>query len=460
MDRLTPLDDLFIELERAELPMHIGSLLIFDGPMPAYEDVLAVMEARLDGIPRYRQRLTEVPLRLGLPVWQDDPYFHLPYHVRHTAVPAPGDDEQVRTLAARLLSQRLDRSRPLWEMWLIEGLSEGRFAVLNKVHHSMVDGISGTDLMEAILDDTPNPPEEPPAPWTPRPQVSGPGLIATGVVDSIRNPLRTLEGIAANLARPRELVVSAARTLAGTVRLGQEMAHVEAHLTGPPSPHRRWDWAQGDLGDVKAIKTVLGGTVNDVILTAITGGFRAFLLHRGVDLADGDAVRTMVPVSMRPKDGPTGGNQVAVMFTDLPVGIADPGRRYHAVLERMADVKGSGLLESTDALIEGAIFVPPLLFAAAGRLAARAPQPMVATITTNVPGPQRQLYLRGRELRTMVPYVPLGMNQLVTVAIISYHGGICCGITADYARVPDVHVLAEGIEAALAELTDLAAPAD
>ncbi len=456
MDRLTPLDDLFINLERNELPMHIGSLLIFDGPPPAQEDVLASIGGRLDRIPRYRQRVREAPLRLGQPVWADDPHFHLPYHVRRTAVPAPGGDAELRALASRLLSQRLDMLRPPWELWLIEGLAGGRFAVLNKVHHAMIDGLSGADLMENILDATPEPPAFTPSTWRPTPEPGTAEQIASAILDDLRRPAQRIRQFGGTMRDPISAARSAAATAAGTVRLGRELSHIERHLMGAPSPHRRWDWAVGDLREVKRIKSTLGGTVNDVILSAVTGGFRQFLLNRGEVLTDIDFVRSMVPVSTRPAEAAKGGNQVAVMFADLPVGVADPGDRYRLMRSRLDEVKTSGLLQGTDALIENAVFIPPALMSAAGKLAARAPQPMVATITTNVPGPQQQLYLLGRPMRTMLPYVPLGMNQLVTVAIISYHGEIACGVTADHDRIPDVGVLARGIESSLADLSALA----
>ena len=456
MDRLTPLDDLFVALERDELPMHIASLLILDGPAPSYDELLLSMAAKLHRIPRYRQRLKEVPLQLGLPVWQDDPHFNLAYHVRHTAVPQPGGHEELRALAGRLISQRLDISRPLWEMWLIEGLADGQFAVLNKVHHAMIDGLSGADLMEVILDPDPDAEVGDPQPWTPAPEASAVQMLAAGVTDSVRAPVRTAKQMAESLQRPKELLQSAAATAVGTVRLGGKMAHTEDYLVGRPGPHRRWDWAVGDLDEVKRIKNALGGTVNDVILTAIAGGFRRYLEFVGAQLTDTDTIRTMVPVSTRPPGGESGGNEVASLFADLPVGLADPAARLTAMKEQMAEVKASGVLQGTDALLEGAVFVPPLLWAAAGRLASHMRQPSVATITTNVPGPQVQLYMLGRPMKTMLPYVPLGMNQLITVAIMSYNGGITCGITADFDRAPDCGVLAEGIETSLAELSALA----
>ena len=456
MDRLTPLDDVFVELERDNLPMHIGSLMVFDGPAPTYDEFLAHVAGRLDRLPRYRQVLRQVPLKLGMPIWQDDTHFHLEYHVRHTAVPAPGDSEQLRVLAGRLLGHRLDMHRPLWEMWLIEGLSDGGFAVLNKVHHAMVDGISGNDIMEVLLDESPDAELRKPKPWHPQPAPSDARVIAAALTDTVRNPVKRFGHLVADLGSPRDAVTMVAAALAGTLRIGGTLAHMEDNLLGQPGPHRRWVWAEGDLTEVKRIKSSLGGTVNDVILAAITNGYREFLLGRTSPLPEQAVVRTMIPVSTRPAGAAKGGNEVAVMFADLPVGLPDPLDRYRVIREQMAQAKKSGTVQGADSLIENAVFVPPMLFAAAGRLAARTPQPAVSTITTNVPGPQRQLYMLGRPLQHLLPYVPLGMNQVVTVAIISYNGEICCGVTADYDLAPDVAALAGGIEGGLTQLSGVA----
>jgi WS/DGAT/MGAT family acyltransferase len=453
---LRPLDDAFVVLERDNLPMHIGSLLIFEGEPPPFGELLAWIEGRLDRLPRYRQVIAPVPLHLGPPAWLDDQHFDLRFHVRNTALPAPGSDEQLRALTSRLLSLRLDMQRPPWELWLVEGLAGGRFAVVNKVHHAMVDGISGADLMELLMDDQPVSPLPEPSTWQPAPWPGGTTRLAASVVAGVAAPVQRLRHIGAVLSHPSGAVARAGGALTGTLRLGEKLAHTEDHLLGTPGQHRRWAWADGDLAEVKAIKNALGGTVNDVILSAIAGGYRTFLLHRGVELADADVVRTMVPVSTRAPDAAKGGNEVAAMFVDLPVGVPDAVGRLRTMREGMAAVKASGMLKGTDALVENAVFLPPALFAAAGKLAARAPQPAVATITTNVPGPQRQLYLLGRPLVRFLPYVPLGMHQLVTVAIISYHGQLCCGVTADYEQVPDVDVVAQGIEASLAELAEAA----
>ncbi len=455
MDRLTVLDDTFIVLERDNLPMHIGSLLIFDGEPPEYADLLTHVGARLDRIPRYRQVLREVPLNLGRPTWQDDTHFHLEYHIRHTAVPHPGGEEQLRILAGRLLSQRLDLKRPLWEMWLIEGLADNRFAILNKVHHSMVDGRSGTDLMETLLDAAPREVDRSESTWKPKPQPSTAWVLGEALVDAVRNPMDRIGHLVKDLESPRDAVTKVVAAVGGTLRIGETLAHTEDQLLGQPGPHRRWAWANGDLGQVKAIKTALGGTVNDVILAAITNGFREFLLGRVDSLSEAAFVRTMVPVSTRPSGDDSGGNQVAVMFCDLPVGLPDARARFDSVHTQMLAAKHSGTVEGLDSLLDNAVFIPPLLYAAAGRLAAVTPQPAVSTITTNVPGPQKQLYMLKHPMIKMLPYVPLGMNQLITVAIMSYNGQICCGITADYDHVPDVTRLADGIENGLAELAGL-----
>jgi WS/DGAT/MGAT family acyltransferase len=453
VDHLRPLDDAFVVLERDNLPMHIGSLLVFDGEPPGFHELLAWIAGRLDRLPRYRQVIAPVPLHLGPPAWLDDQHFDLRFHVRNTALPAPGTDEQLRTLTSRLLSMRLDMRRPPWELWLVEGLQHGRFAVVNKVHHAMVDGISGSDIMELLLDDRPDSAAPQSSSWRPAPWPAPAARLVSSVAAGVAAPADRLRHLGAVLRHPAGAVARAGAAVVGTVRLGEQLAHTEDHLLGTPGTHRRWAWAEGDLGEVKRIKNTLGGTVNDVILSAIAGGYRRFLLHRGAALVEADVVRTMVPVSTRPAAGPKGGNEVAALFVDLPVGAPDAIGRFERMRESMAAVKSSGMLQGTDALVENAVFVPPALFAAAGKLAARAPQPAVATITTNVPGPQRELFLLGRPLVRFLPYVPLGMNQLITVAIISYHGQLCCGVTADYEQVPDVQVLAEGIEEALADLS-------
>lgn len=456
MDRLRPLDSTFISLERDSLPMHIASLMVLDGPAPSQDELLAQVEGRLTNLPRYRQVVREVPLHLGQPVWQDDPNFRLEYHVRRTALASPGDEHALRALCGRLLSSRLDLHKPLWEMWLIEDLPHGRFGILNKVHHAMVDGLSGVGIVESLLDPDPGATPPPSRPWRPHQQPDTLRLLSSSIANDLRAPSSRLAALGRQLARPLDALRPVAAAALGTLRLGERLTHTEEQLIGTPGEHRTWAWAHADLAEVKMIKNGLGGTVNDVILTAIAGGFRAFLEHRGVKLEADAAVRTMVPVSTRPPGDDSGGNEVAAMFADLPVGRSDPLARFRFTRQGLDSVKRSGVLQGTSALVDNAILVPAPILAAAGWLAGHTPQLAVGTITTNVPGPQHPLYLLGRRVRSMIPYVPLGMHQLVTVAIFTYDGMLTCGITGDYDKAPDVGVLATGIEAALAQLADVA----
>ena len=456
VDRLSPLDDGFLLIERDVQQMHVGSALLFAGPAPSYDDLLAYMASRLHDVPRYRQRVQRVPFDLGRPVWVDDEFFNLAYHVRHTALPSPGAEEQLRTLGARIFSQRLDTSRPLWEMWLVEGLADGRWALLNKVHHAMIDGISGHDLLETLLDLEPGDGAIPSARvWLPQPAPSTRDLLSDAAVVTVTRPVETVKASVSVFASSQAMQLAAGRAV-GLARFGRKVARSESVLNGPIGPHRRWAWAHGSLEEVKAVKNALGGTVNDVVLAAISGGYRAFLTERGEDVA-GLTIRTMVPVSVRkPDQKGTLGNQISAMFADLPVGVDDPVARLEAVTAQLEGLKRGGMALGVGSLIGAADFAPPMLVAVGSRVAARVPQRQVSTVTTNVPGPQQPLYLLGREMVDMVPYVPLGVEIRISIGIFSYSGQLTFGISADYDEVPDVDVLAAGIEASLAELVALA----
>ena len=456
VDRLSPLDDGFLLIERDVQQMHVGSALLFAGPAPSYDDLLAYMASRLHDVPRYRQRVQRVPFDLGRPVWVDDEFFNLAYHVRHTALPSPGAEEQLRTLGARIFGQRLDTSRPLWEMWLVEGLADGRWALLNKVHHAMIDGISGHDLLETLLDLEPGDGAIPSARvWVPQPAPSTRDLLSDAAVVTVTRPVETVKASVSVFASSQAMQLAAGRAV-GLARFGRKVARSESVLNGPIGPHRRWAWAHGSLEEVKAVKNALGGTVNDVVLAAISGGYRAFLTERGEDVA-GLTIRTMVPVSVRkPDQKGTLGNQISAMFADLPVGVDDPVARLEAVTAQLEGLKRGGMALGVGSLIGAADFAPPMLVAVGSRVAARVPQRQVSTVTTNVPGPQQPLYLLGREMVDMVPYVPLGVEIRISIGIFSYSGQLTFGISADYDEVPDVDVLAAGIEASLAELVALA----
>ncbi len=443
-DRLSPLDQTFLLLERDGQPMHIGGLMVFDGPAPAYEDLCAHLDSRLDQVPRYRQRIQSVPLNLGQPIWVDDENFELEFHVRHTAVPKPGKAEQLQRLAGRLLSQRLDLDRPLWEMWLVEGLAKGRWALINKAHHAMIDGLSGHDIMEVILDPDPEGRDTPPSTWEPEPAPGTVGLVTDAVVDSVRRPGEHLTRMVSRVSNPREFAEHMAVRAVGSTSVGSRLLSTDTTLGGTIGQHRRWGWVEGDLDTIKAVKNAFGGTVNDVILTAVTGGFRELLASRGIDMRPLQ-IQSMIPVSMRMPGDSSGGNQVSAMFAQLPIGVEDPVERLHAMTRQMQRVKKSGTPLTVDSIIGLADFVPPMLFATAGRVAANVNLRAFDTVTTNVPGPQIPLYLLGKELQTLIPFVPLGPGVRISTAIVSYNGTINFGVTADYDSVRDLPVFLAGV---------------
>jgi len=453
---MSALDASFLHLERGEMPMHMAAMLVFEGPAPDYDEFREAVHVRLDRIPRYRQRVREIPMQLNTPVWIDDAYFNLDYHLRHVALPKPGDEEQLRALTSRILGQRIDMSRPLWEMWLIEGLRDGRWAMLSKVHHAMVDGQSGRDMMEMLLEADREAPDPLADDWVPVAEPGDAELLGSAVAETVIDPLKTVERVATSLSAPKEFAGQAVARAAGALKSGARLAHTEDFLVGKVGPHRRWTWVELDLATIKDIKNTLGGTVNDVLLSAIAGGFRGLLLERGEGLEPDAIIRTMVPISVRVGGDVSGGNQVAAIFTDLPVGLPDPVARLQFVMDEMDHVKHSGEVLSVPTILSAAPFVPPALLAAAGRAAARLPQRSVGTVTTNIPGPQFPLYFIGREMLGMVPFVPLGPGVRAAVAMMSYNGGVWCGITADYDAVPDVQQIAEGIAATVAELSVVA----
>lgn len=422
--------------------------MVFEGPAPSYEELCAFLDSRLDSVPRYRQRIQSVPLDIGQPVWVDDEDFELEYHVRHTAVPNPGGYEQLQRLASRLLSQRVDLDRPLWEMWLVEGLADGRWALINKAHHAMIDGLSGHDIMEVILDPSPEGRQTPPSQWSPEPGPGTVNLVADALVDSVKRPGEHLTRILDRATRPRELVEHVAVRTLGSKNFGQRMLATDTVLGGSNSPHRRWGWVESDLSVLKAAKNAFGGTVNDVILTAVSGGFRELLIGRGIDTRPVE-IHSMIPVSMRKPGDESGGNEVSAMFAVLPVGVEDPVERLHAVTRQMNRVKKSGTPLTVDSIIGMADFVPPALFAAAGRVAGRVDLRAFDTVTTNVPGPQLPLFMLGRQLETLIPFVPLAAGVRVSTAIASYNGTINFGVTADYDAVRDLPVFLDGISLTL-----------
>jgi WS/DGAT/MGAT family acyltransferase len=453
MDPLSPQDASFLEVEDDVSHMHIGSVGIFEGPPPGRDDVLGAVESKLHLAPRYRQKVRYPPLHLGQPVWVDDPHFNLGYHVRRTALPAPGGEEELRALVGRVMSQQLDRSKPLWEMWLAEGLGGGRWALLSKVHHCMVDGVSATDLL-AVLLDSEREPMRPPAPsWRPRPEPSAAELLAQPLGRRLVTPVSAVAALGALLRGPRQVAQLAVQTVQGTLAMSGLLRQTPpSSLNGPIGPHRRWDWAHAQLSEVKLVRSKLSGTVNDVVLAVITRGFRELLLSRAEDPQQ-LTVRTLVPVSVRrPGERGTYNNRVSAMFAELPIGIEDPIERLEAVRTQMEGLKRSHSAVAGEVLVSLSGFAPALLLALGARAVMRMPQRSLNTVTTNVPGPQQPLYLAGKRMLETVPFVPLAGQVRIGVAIFSYDGALKFGVTGDYDSAPDIRVLCQGIEDGMAEL--------
>ncbi len=456
MDRLSPLDALFVDAEDKDprTSMAIASIAVFEGPPPTHEEFLAFLAGRLPLVPRYRQKLRAVPFRLGRPVWVDDSHFDLGYHVRRIALPAPGGDRQLAELMARVMSQRLDRDHPLWEYWVIEGLAEGRWALISKVHHCMVDGISGTDLYRVIFDFSPEP--APPAAIgdrTPAAEPSPLELATEAVLDDAVLPFREVLALSGVASQPGRAIRQAADTVRAFAKLAPAAwPATGSSLSGHIGKERRFTWAQASLDDVKLIKRELGGTVNDVVLAAISGGFRALLLTRG-EQPGPHMVRSLVPVSLRaPGEESIYENQVSAVLADLPVHVADPVERLAAVQAGLQALKASKEAMAGQSLTSlGRYSVYPL-WSRGVRLAFGLPQREIVTVTTNVPGPRQPLYGMGRRLVEIIPYVPIATTLRTGIAIFTYCGTVTFGITGDFTANPDLDVLARGIERDLSEL--------
>jgi diacylglycerol O-acyltransferase len=458
---MSPLDATFLYVEDGVTHMHIASCAVFEGPAPDYEHVVATIAGKLAKVPRYRQVVRFVPLQLGRPVWVDDPHFRLEYHVRHTALPPPGGDEELRALVGRLMSQELDRHRPLWETWMIEGMERGRWGLITKIHHCMADGVAGTDLLAVILDREPDPPPPEADVWEPAAEPSDLDLVTDAVVALARNPYEQMRALRRATRAPRRSLAQLQQMAAGMRSYAGRLVPTPTNsLVGAIGPHRRWTWVAADLADVKTIRTAFGVTINDVIVSVVTSGLRDLLVARG-EPVDELVVRSLIPVSIRSEDARnTYDNRVSAMFADLPVAVDDPLERLTAVHEQMEMLKGSHQTDAGIGLTALGEFAPSAAVAFAERsvtqILRRMPQHSINTVVTNVPGPQYPLYLAGREMLQYLPFVPIAHGVRVGVAIVSYNGGLFFGITGDYDTTPDIDVVAHGISDSMAELVGLA----
>jgi diacylglycerol O-acyltransferase / wax synthase len=457
-ERLTGLDASFLHLEDASAHMHVASVMLFEGPPPPYDELLAAIERRLPLVPRYRQRLAYVPLGQGRPKWVDDPRLNLRYHVRYTALPSPGSEDQLRALAGRVFAQQLDRDKPLWELWLAEGLEGDRFALLAKTHHALVDGISGMDIVSVLFDTSPEPaaPTDPGDPWLPRPLPSQAQLLGEALLERATIPGELARSVRAVLRGPRRVLGGMWDAAVGVGAMAWAGLHPApaSPYNHDIGPHRRFTWVRADLADVKAIKDRLGGTVNDVVVATVAGALGRHLRRRGV-ATDGLELKAMVPVSVR-SDAEQGalGNRVAAMMAPLPVWCQEPEARLDIVREELKHLKSGGQAVGAQVLTELTAFAPPTIMGQAARLSSR--QRLFNLVITNVPGPQFPLYLLGRRMLETFPMVPLAKNQGLGVALLSYDGSINFGLVGDYDLLWDLEELAGDVRGALEELADAA----
>ncbi len=459
-DRLTGLDSAFLHLEdHSTAHMHVASVMVFAGQAPAYPALVEHVLGRLHLVPRYRQRLAFVPLGQGRPVWTDDPRFNPYYHVRHTALPQPADERDLQRLAGRIFSQRLDRSKPLWEIWLVQAMAGERFALIAKTHHALVDGISGVDITTVLFDTAPDatPASRSPTPWAAGPPPGSAKLLADALLERATVPGEIVRGARASLRAPRRALRQLSRSIrsiGASALPGLEDPAPHTPFNVEIGPHRRYTWVDADLDLFKAIKDALGGTLNDVVLSAVSLALGAHLRADGQD-TDGLVMKAMVPVSIR-ADTERGalGNKVAAMWASLPVGVQGAAECYEQVRLSMAELKSSGQAVGAEVLTNLAGFAPPTILSQAARLQAR--QRYFNLVITNVPGPQFPLYLLGRELIALYPVVPLARKQALGIAAMSYNGRLGFGLLADYDALPELEEIAEQLRAAIAALAKAA----
>ena len=467
-DRLSSLDTSFLHLEDATTPMHVGSVMVFDAPIGGfdYESLVTLISQRIAHVPRYRQRIKTVPGGLGNPVWVDDTNFDMSYHVRRSALPRPGSDEQLEELVARIQPRPLDRSRPLWEVYLVEGLAEDRFAVITKTHHSLVDGISAVDIGNVLVDGNPTASEGVLTTWRARPEPSSLELVVSALTEAARTPSQVVETVqhgVSDVTRAVGKVASVASDVISTLARVSARPAPESPLNATVGRARRYVMIGTDLEDYRKVRSRLGTgsfaeevTVNDVILATIAGAFRSWLLTRGESVYPGTTIRAMVPVSVHAGDDAPTGAQVTACFVDLPVGEPGPSMRLHQIAFAMRQQMegGSRRAVSADTLSGLGGFAPPTMHALGARLGGMVSRRLYNVVITNVPGPQTPLYAAGARMVSTYPVTPLGREQALSIGLTSYDGGVYYGLYADRDAMPDADVLGRGVVDALHELLE------
>ena len=449
-ERLTAADAVFLRIETPHEPQHVGSLSVIEGtPLRSpdgrirFDELKAHVERRLHRVQRMRQRVMEVPYNQARPVWVDDDHFDIDHHVRLTALPRPGDDDQLATLMGRLQSLPLDRSRPLWEMWFVDGLADGHIGLVIKVHNALGDGMAHVDLAMALIDLEADPPPDDPVPaWRPAPAPAPNDLLLDAVREQIGRPTRLAQAAVDTLRNPRP-------TIDAATNVGRTVASFLSKP--PPAPwnvpvgsHRRWVSASVPMTSVRTVRKRHGVTINDVVLTACSGALRTFLLDHGDEDIAHREIKAMVPVSLRGKDEhETLGNLVSLIIVDLPVHEPDPVERLQRIHTMTSELKGSGLVDGAHRILDLADAITPLAGPLTRYVSRTIPMNLVIT---NIPGPPIPLYLRGAKFLRVFPYVEVIDNEGLTIAVVSYEDQLHFGITADRDVMPDLGDVAASIE--------------
>jgi diacylglycerol O-acyltransferase / wax synthase len=453
VERLTALEASFLYLEEPGTPMHVGGVLVLETPSGGVAALADLVEARLPLVPRYRQRVLEVPGHLANPVWADDPDFDIGYHVRHSALPRPGSEAQLLDLVSRLISRPLDRARPLWELYLVEGLAGDRVAVVTKTHPALVDGLSAIDIGQVLLDVEPSAPAPDAEGWSPRRPPGAGELVWQALEEVVRRPSAVVDTARHAVTDVRASAARATGLAGGLLRAARSAVFPAPHLplNAATGRQRRVVVARADLQEVKRVRTSHGGTVNDVLLTVITGALREWLLSRGEGVAASTSVRALVPVSMQGADASPGG-RVTSYLVDLPVGEPNPWVRLARIGYAMRGVTQQGQSVAADSLVALTGFAPSTMHALGVRAARGLSRRLFNLVVTNVPGPQMPLYAAGSRMLEVFPVVPLARGQGVSIGITSYDGRVFFGLNADRDGVGDVDVLADLIQQEVAEL--------
>jgi WS/DGAT/MGAT family acyltransferase len=457
VERLTRLDASFLYLEEPGTPMHVGGVLILEPPPGGLEALAALIEARLPLVPRYRQRVAEVPGHVANPVWVDDPDFDITYHVRRSGLPRPGTEAQLMDLVSRVTSRSLDRDHPLWEAHLVEGLADGRVAVITKTHPALVDGLGAVEIGQVLLDVQRDAPAPEPTEWRPQPPPTGTQLFVQALDEYARRPSSVVDTVRGAVTDVRATAGRLSGVAGGLLRTARStlLSAPNSPLNVPVGRQRRVTLARADLADIKRIRRSGGGSINDVLLTVVTGALREWLLSRGQPVVASTSVRALVPLSLQDSDG-GGGNRVSSFLVDLPVGEPNPRVRLTRLSFAMGGIAQHGQSVGADSLIALTGFAPPTLHAMGARAARGLSRRLFNLVVTNVPGPQVPLYAAGGQMLEVFPVVPLARGQGLSIGMTSYDGRVYFGLNADLDSVGDVHVLADLIEQEVADLVEAA----